>query len=87
MEQEWTAPAFSAAVELSFAWQGREYHIPRPSELGDLHFIWLRSGVRSPPPALELVLVRRRGWWDDARRLVGSSRPRVLESEADAVLV
>lgn len=87
MEQEWTAEDFSAAGELSFGWQGVRYRIPRPTELGDVHFVWLRSGVRSSPPALELVLVRRRGWWDDARRLVGSSRPRVLESEADAELV
>jgi predicted Zn-dependent protease with MMP-like domain len=81
IEQEWAAADFDATEEIRFRWQGRAYAIPRPHDLGDLHFVSL-DGVESSPPVIELVLVRRRSWWEDVKRLVGSSRPTVLESQA-----
>jgi hypothetical protein len=83
IEQEWSAPDFETAAELRFPWKGVEWAIARPDELGDVHFVWI-TGVDDAPPALELVLVRRRSWWEDVKRMVGSSRLRVLESEAEA---
>jgi hypothetical protein len=83
LEQEWLEADFDAAENLTFAWAGNEYRIPRPEEQGDVHFVWIR-GVVTAPATLELVLVRRRSWWEDAKRLFGTYRPVVLESEADA---
>ena len=86
IEQEWSAAEFERADGLVFRWRGRDYRVPRLDELGDIHFVDV-LGVDKAPPILELVLVRRRTWWEDARRLFGSSRPVVLESEARASAV
>lgn len=82
LEQEWTGADFEQASELTVRWRGRNYRLSRPEELGDLHFILLH-GIQDPPPWFELVLVRRRNWWEDAKRLFSSSRPRVLLSEGE----
>jgi hypothetical protein len=81
VEQLWSEQAFSAAQACEFTWSRTAYRIPRPSELGDLHFVWIH-GVVEPPETLELVLVRRRTWWEDAKRLLGVRRPVIMESEA-----
>jgi len=86
IEQEWTAAAFERATAIDFDWKQASYRIARPEQLGDLHYVWL-EGVEEAPPALELVLVRRRSWWEDVRRLAGASRPNVYESEALAEAV
>jgi hypothetical protein len=83
IEQEWGAAEFDAAESLAFRWRGRSYRLPRPTELGDIHFVEV-AGVENAPPIFELVLVRKRTWWEDARRLFGSSRPAVLESLGEA---
>jgi hypothetical protein len=83
IEQVWKASDFEAAPELRVSWKGREWALDRPDELGDVHFVWL-EGVDDAPPALELVLVRDRTWWEEVRRVVGSNRPRVLTSERRA---
>jgi predicted Zn-dependent protease with MMP-like domain len=83
LEQEWTAPAFDAATHVAFSWAGKGYRIPRPEEQGDVHYVWIR-GVLTEPATLELVLVRKRSWWEDAKRLLGTYRPVVLESQAEA---
>ena len=83
LEQAWAATEYEAADHLSFTWGRTRYRIPRPGELGDVHFIWIR-GVVTDPATLELVLVRKRSWWADARRLFGTYRPEILESEAEA---
>ncbi|MEQ8330140.1 MAG: metallopeptidase family protein [Longimicrobiales bacterium] len=83
VEQEWREDAFGAAPALEFEFEGRRWRVPRPEELGDVHFVWVH-GVVDAPRTLELVLVRTRSWWEDVKRLVGATRPEVLESEVDA---
>ena len=86
LEQEWGGPEFDTAGDLTVRWHGTDYRIPRPAELGDVHFVLLH-GIQDPPPWFELVLVRKRSWWEDARRLFSTSRPRVLHSEAEVAPV
>jgi predicted Zn-dependent protease with MMP-like domain len=81
LEQEWAESEYREEESLTVRWSGSDYSLPRPPELGDLHFVLLQ-GIQDPPPWFELVLVRRRSWWEDARRLFSTSRPRVLNSEA-----
>ena len=81
LEREWDPRDSPAGDELPVRWQGADYDVRVPEELGDLHFVLL-EGIVAPPPWFELVLVRRRGWLDGARRLFSSARPRVLHSEA-----
>ena len=83
VERSFSEEAFRKARWVDFSWEGVRYRIPRPEELGDVHFVWVME-VDTGPSTLEVVLVRRRGWWEDARRLFGSYRPVVLESEAEA---
>jgi len=65
---------------LDFAVQGSWYRIPAPTELGDVHFI-LVHGLPIGGARVEVVLVRKRSWLESAKRLLGSSRPRMFESE------
>ena len=83
VEQAWRSADFDDADHLDFTWEGSRYRTPRPDELGDVHFVWVH-GVIEAPGTLELVLVRRRSWWEDAKRLAGMYRPVVLECEAQA---
>ncbi|HSG07022.1 MAG TPA: hypothetical protein VLA36_01605 [Longimicrobiales bacterium] len=83
VERAWTASEFDVAEHVTFDWAGKAYRIVRPQDQGDVHFVWVR-GVVTEPATLELVLVRKRSWWEDAKRLVGTYRPVVLESEAEA---
>jgi hypothetical protein len=83
LEQEWSEADFDASAGIRFRWHGRAYDVARPERLGDVHYVLL-EGVEDAPPVLELVLVRRRSWWEDVKRLMGSTRPLVLESRAVA---
>ena len=83
LEQSWTEERFAAADEVAFEWGGRRWSVPRPERLGDLHYL-LVHGATEPPETLELVLVRRRGWWQGVTRLFAGGALDVLESEADA---
>ncbi len=83
LEQVWRVEAFERAERIAFEWHGTRYRIPRPERLGDVHFVWI-EGADTGPASLELVLVRRRSWWEDVRRLGSMYRPVVLESEAEA---
>ena len=84
VERELTTDEFDEARAIVFHWGGDRYAVDRPHEQGDLHFVWVSEGVDRPPPFLELVLVRKRSWWEDAKRLFSSSGLRILESEARA---
>jgi hypothetical protein len=83
IEQEWSGADFDGVEEIEFEWNGRTYRIPRPESLGDVHYV-LIHGVEKAPAVLEVVLVRKRSWWEDVKRLAGASRPVVIESEAVA---
>ena len=83
LEQEWTAAGFDATERIAFEWRGRRWTVARPERLGDIHFL-LVEGATEPPETLELVLVRRRSWWESVRGAVIGSRPDVVESEAVA---
>ncbi|GMV08076.1 MAG: hypothetical protein AMXMBFR53_43510 [Gemmatimonadota bacterium] len=83
VERGLTAREFDEAEWIEFAFQGARYRLPRPEELGDVHFVWAQ-GLDLEDTTLEVVLVRKRSWWEDARRLFGTYRPVVLESEATA---
>ena len=83
LEQEWTVARFDAAERIAFDWRGRRWTVARPGRLADIHFV-LVEGATEPPETLELVLVRRRSWWESVRGAVTGSRPDVAESEAVA---
>ena len=82
IERGLSGAEFDQLEEINFTWEGRDYRIPRPEKLGDVHFVVV-GGI---DPYLQLVLVRRASW---RRRLRGalalrSEGPVVLESGAEA---
>ncbi len=80
VEQEWTEERLARVGEVRFRWRGEEYRIEAPDRLGDAHFVWI-GGVDAGPGELQLVLVRRRRWWEAfSKRSAGE----LWESEADA---
>jgi len=80
VEQLWDAEAYAAADHLELTWKGATYRLDKPAELADVHYVYAEDvGDR-----VELVLVRKRSWWEDVRRLIGASRAKVLESEVAA---
>lgn len=87
VEQVWSEEDFATADSIELTWRGRRYRIPRPEELGDVHFVLLGQLDEERSEMVELVLVRRRSWWKDLVRLTGASDPVVLESEAVAEVV
>jgi len=82
IEQAWGEGDFLRAERIEFDWEGVRFGCPRPDELGDVHFVWIEGIDRLA--SLEVVLVRKRTWLEDAKRLVGTYRPVVLESKTVA---
>jgi len=80
-----TQARFDEREDIDFRWNGIGYRLPAPAELGDIHYVEVVGGIPDPPPILEIVLVRKRSWMEDAKRLFGQSRPRVLESTGRAL--
>lgn len=83
LEQTWLDTDFERAAHVEFTWRGTRYRIPRPAELGDVHFVWI-EGDDLADERLELVLVRKRTWRDSLKGLVAGAGLAVLESEATA---
>ncbi len=83
LEQEWEQAAFDAAAHIGFAWHGKRWRILRPETLGDVHYVWI-FGVEVGPGALQLVLVRKRGWGERLKGLREEKELELWESEADA---
>jgi predicted Zn-dependent protease with MMP-like domain len=83
LEQAWQDTDFEATRFIDFLWEEIPYRLPRPTKLGDVHFVWV-EGVAREGTSVELVLVRRRTWWEDAKRMVATYRPVILESKAVA---
>jgi predicted Zn-dependent protease with MMP-like domain len=61
LEQVWRAEAFETADFIEFSWHGVDYRVRRPETLGDLHYLWVQ-GMEVGAGALQIVLVRKRGW-------------------------
>jgi len=82
IERALSVAEFDDLEEIDFTWQGRDYRIPRPEKLGDVHFVV----VEGSDLYLQIVLIRQASW---RRRLRGaltpsSKRPVVLQSRAQA---
>ena len=80
IERTLTAEEFESLEEIEFTWDDQLYRIPRPRELGDIHFI-LVEGADS---YVHVVLVRLASWRQRLRRALRSERLTVLESSAKA---
>ncbi len=80
IEQEWSAERLARADEVSFQWRGERYRIDAPERLGDAHFVWI-DGVDAGPGELQLVLTRKRKWWE---AFVKRPATELWESEAVA---
>lgn len=83
LEQVWAQESFDAAGHIEFGWHGKQWRIPRPEALGDLHYVWV-YGVDVGPGALQLVLLRKRGWMERFKGLKKGREMELWESEADA---
>lgn len=81
LEQVWSPRDFASASTIPFRWRGTPYRIPRPEQLGDVHFV-LIDGLDRDEGTLELVLVRRRSWFRAVKHMAGLDEVLVLESEA-----
>ena len=80
IERVLRADEFDRLEEIDFTWEGQQYRIRRPDELGDVHFVV----VEGTDAYLQLVLVRRTSWRRRLRRVLRSEDPVVLESGAEA---
>ncbi len=80
IERVLRADEFDRLEEIDFTWEGQHYRIPRPDELGDVHFVV----VEGTDAYLQLVLVRRTSWRRRLGRILRSEGPVVLESGAEA---
>jgi hypothetical protein len=88
LESRWREEAFQQVETLEFEWGGARWSIPRPEELGDLHWVWIH-GVPLEGGTLQLVLVRERTFLERLRVRFGfggaqAQAPQLLESEAEA---
>jgi hypothetical protein len=83
LEQTWTARDFERAEHIDFRWDEVTYRIPRPAELGDVHFV-LVLGDDLEDESLELVLLRRPSWAEAVRRIASPADTVIIESEAEA---
>jgi len=83
LEQSWRARDFDRAASVDFGWRDARFRIPRPEELGDVHFVWI-EGPDFRDEQLELVLVRKRTWGESLKRLAAATELVVLESQAVA---
>lgn len=83
VERQMTLEDFSAVDYIDFDFRGVRYSIRCPSELGDVHFLWVEN-LGDDGESIEVVLVRRRGWLRAARHLFGGGEALILESAVRA---
>jgi hypothetical protein len=83
LEQSWRPREFEAAEHVEFVWRAVTYRIPRPSELGDVHYV-LVLGTDFEEEPLELVLLRKPSLGEAVKRIALPEEVRVMESEAVA---
>jgi hypothetical protein len=70
--------------EAHFTWAGGEYRVQVPRDDADITFIDIVGGVKDPPAALHVVLVRPVRWRDKVRFLFVPHAPRINEIERTA---
>ena len=80
IERVLTAEEFDRLEAIEFTWQDQPFRLPRPRELGDIHFIV----VDGTEFCVQVVLVRRASWRQRLRGALRSEVPTVLESGAEA---
>ena len=80
IERVLTAEEFERLEEIEFIWKDQSYRLPRPQELGDVHFIV----VDGTEPYVQVVLVRRASWRQRLQGALRAGGPAVLESGAVA---
>ncbi len=80
IERVLTAEEFDRLAEIEFTLNEQSYRLPRPQELGDVHFLVVNR-IESP---VQVVLVRRASWRQWLRGALHSKVPMVLESGAEA---
>lgn len=84
VERPVDAAEWARGGEIVVEWEEVALHLPRPDELGDVHFVALAETAPGDPPR-NVLQVRQRGTWESLRSLFSSSAaPRVLQSEAMA---
>lgn len=66
---------------VEFDWHGARHAVHVPEEVGDVTFLQVVDGVDTGSLALCVVLVRRRGWFEQLRSLVRTAPPSVVEAE------
>jgi hypothetical protein len=83
IEQTWRERDFDGARHIEFSWAGSKYRIPRPGELGDVHYV-LVLGSDLESERLELVLLRKPRWSEAVKRIASPGETLIVESEAQA---
>lgn len=77
-----SADDLSAQNPLDFEWRGGRFRVPAPGQTADVHFILL-EGLGEGDEVVELVVVRRRGWWENLKGFFFAGDPEVGEWEAE----
>ena len=80
IERVLTAGEFDRLESIDFTWEGQSYRIPRPEELGDIHFVV----VEGTEPYIQVVLIQRASLRRRLRGALRSEGPVLLESGAAA---
>jgi predicted Zn-dependent protease with MMP-like domain len=80
IERVFTPQEFDRLEEIEFTWEDQSYRLPRPRELGDVHFVVV-DGAEAD---LQIVLIRRAPWRQRLRGALRAESSTVLESTAEA---
>jgi hypothetical protein len=79
VEREITLEEHATLGEITVSVGGAEIEVPLPDRLGDVHFLYL-DGVWDDDVDVAVVLVRRRGGWEQLRALFSGRAPDVVQS-------
>ncbi|HEX6749088.1 MAG TPA: hypothetical protein VF092_17445 [Longimicrobium sp.] len=82
VEREIGRDEFERGGRITVTIDGEEIGVPLPDRLGDVHFLYV-DGVWDDDVDVAVVLVRRRGGWEQLGALFSGRRPEVLQSSID----
>lgn len=82
IERTFTAGDLAEAESIEFDWRGRRYRVPAPHDPADVHFVFL-EGLGDEDEAVELVVVRKQGWWESLKGFFVAGEPAVGEWEVE----